>query len=59
MVLGGKAVYAYIIVYCNYAGEMVYGLVHSHLKEVLEHFQTERHMLEPESATVGIECGQI
>ena len=56
MVLTGMAVHACIIMYCDYAGEIVCCLVHSYLKDVLEHFQTKRHMQEPVSATTGIEC---
>ena len=59
MVLGGTAIDAYIIMYHDYAGEMLCCLVHLHLKDVLGHFQPERHMQEPVSAMMGIECGQI
>ena len=37
MVLGGTAIDAYIIVYCNNAGETVCCLVHLHLKDILGH----------------------
>ena len=57
MVLG--AVDAYIIMYHNNARETVYGLVYSHLKDILWHFQTKRHMQEPVSAMMHIESGQV
>ena len=59
MVLGVKAVDTYIVMYHNNSRETVCCLVHSHLKDTLGHFQTERPMEEPVSATMGIECGQI
>ena len=59
MILGSTAIYTYTIVYHNYAGETVCGLVHSHLKDILGYLQTERHMLETVSAMIGIESGQI
>ena len=59
MVLRGMAIYTYIIVYCNYAGETICGLVHSHLKDILGHLQTERPIQEPVSTTMGIEHGQV
>ena len=46
MLLWDTAVEACIIMCCNYAGEMVCYLVHSHLREVLGHFQAEWHMQE-------------
>ena len=59
MVLRGTAIDAYIIVYSNDARETACCLVHSHLKDVLGHLLTKRHMQEPVSAMMGIECGQI
>ena len=59
MVLGDMVVDVSIFVSSNYARELVCGLVHSHLKNVLGHLQTERHRQEPVSVMMGIECGQI
>ena len=59
MVLRGMAVDAYIIMYHDNAGQTVSYLVHSHLKDILGHPQTERYMQEPVSAMVGFEHGQI
>ena len=59
MVLGGTAIDAYIIVYCNNAGETVCCLVHLHLKDILGHPKTEGHMQKPVSAMMCIESGQI
>ena len=59
MVLRVMAIYTYIIMYIDYAGETVYSLVHLHLKDVLEHLQTERYMQEAVSSMMGIEHGQI
>ena len=43
----------------HYAKNMVCYLVHSHLKDILGHFQTKRHMQEPVSAMMGIKHGQV
>ena len=59
MVLGGAAIDTYIVMYCNNARETVCCLVHLHLNDILEQFQTERHTKEPVSAMMGIEHGQI
>ena len=59
MLVRGMAVYAYIIMDGNYAWEMVYCLVHSHLKDILGHLQSELHMQEPVSAIMLIESGKI
>ena len=59
MVLRGTALGTYIIMYHDNAREMVCRLIHSHLKDLLGHFQTERHMQELVSATMGVEHGQI
>ena len=57
MVLGGTAVDAYIIINVNYAWETVCCLVHSHLKDVLEHLQSEWHVQEPVPTMMCIESG--
>ena len=59
MLLGGMAVYTYIIMNGNYAWDMVCCLVHSHLKDILGHFQSEWHMQKPVSAMICVESGQI
>ena len=46
MLLRGTAIYTYIIVHHKYAGGMVCCQVCMHLKDVLEHLQTEWHMQE-------------
>ena len=58
MVLGGMAIDTYIV-HHNNARKMVCCLVHFHLKDILEHIQTEEHMQEPVSAMVHVEGGQI
>ena len=55
MLLWDIAVYAHIIMYGNNAGEIVCYLVHVHLKDLLGHLQTERHVQEPVPAMVGAE----
>ena len=59
MLLGGMAIYAYIIMNGNNANGRVCYLVHAHLKDVLGHLQTEWHVQEVVPAMVGIECGQV
>ena len=38
MVLRGMAIDAYVVMYHNYAGEMVCHMVHSHLEDILDIF---------------------
>ena len=59
MLPGGIAIYAYIVMYVNYAGETVCCLVHSHLKDDLGHLQTKCHVQEIVPPKMGIECGQV
>ena len=59
MLFWGIAIDTYIIVYHNYAREMVCCLVHLHLKDVLGHLQDKWYMLESVSAMMGIKGGQI
>ena len=59
MLLRGITIDAYIIMYDEYAREIVCCLVHSHLKDVLGHLQTEWHMQKPVSAMMHPESGQI
>ena len=59
MLLRGMAIEAYIIMYGNYAREMVCYLVHVHLGDVMGHLHAKRHMQELIPATMGIESGQV
>ena len=59
MPLRGMAVYTYIIMYGDYAREMVCCLVHAHLKDILGHLQTKWHVQEAIPAMMGIEHGQV
>ena len=59
MLLEGTAIYAYIIMYGNYAGKTMCCLVHLHLEDVLGHLQTEWHVQETVTATMGILLGQV
>ena len=44
---------------CDYSREMDCCLVHTHLKDIVGHLQTERHTQEMVPAMMGIECGQV
>ena len=55
----GTAIYTYIIMYGNKAGEMVCYLVHAHLKDILGHLQTEGHVQELVPAMVSVEGHQV
>ena len=57
MDLGGMAVDAYIIMNGNYSWKTVCYLVHSHLKDVLGHLQSEWHVQEPVSTMMHVESG--
>ena len=57
MLLRGMAVYVYIIMDNNYAGETVCCLVYVHLKDSLGHLQTKWHVQETVTTTMGIKCG--
>ena len=59
MLLGGTAIYAYIIMYDDYAREIVCCLVHVHLKDIQGHLQTEWHAQEMVPAMMGIKHGQV
>ena len=59
MLLVGTAIYAYMIMNGNYAGETVCCLVHADLKDIIGHLQTEGHAQEPVSVMVGVEHGQV
>ena len=59
MLLGGMAIYAYIVMYGDNAGEMVCCLVHAYLKDVLGDLQTEWHVQEMVPAMMGVERGQV
>ena len=59
MLFWGMAIDAYIVKYCNNAGEMVCCLVHTHLKDIQGHLQTKWNMQEPVSAMMGIKHCQI
>ena len=38
----GMAIYAYVIMYGDNAGETVHYVVHMHLKDILGHFQAKK-----------------
>ena len=59
MLLGGMAMYAYIIMYCNNAEETVCCLANMHLKDAFGHLQTEWHTQEMVPAMTAIECGEV
>ena len=59
MLLGGMVTDAYIVMYCDYASEMVCCLVHTHLKDVFGHLQTKWHMQELVPAMIVIKGGQV
>ena len=59
MPLRGMAVYTYIIMYGDYAREMVCCLVHAHLKDILGHLQTKWHVQETVPAMMSIKHSQL
>ena len=59
MLLGGMAIYTYIIFNDDYAWETVCFLFHLHLKDVLGHLQSKWHMQEPIPTMMHLEHGEV
>ena len=59
MLLGGAAVYTYIVMNDKYASETVFCQVHSHLKDILRHSQSKWHMREPLPTTIHVKQGEV
>ena len=51
-----SAIYADVIVYCCDARESISDLVHLHLKYILRHFETKRHVKELMASLMCIKC---